>query len=239
MLLPTINRAAEMETYRRLVDGRRADAMIVVRTRAHDERVEFLKERGLPFVTHGRTARPEAHAFIDGDGAAGFCDATHLLASLGHRRIAHLAAPKDFMFARLRRRGWLAGLGEHDLTSEFEAASEPTELGGYEAARALLARPRPPTALLCATDSIAVGALRALKEAGLEAGQDVAVIGHDNLPSAAFTDPPLSTMEIDAPDVGRELAELLMARLGGRDPRDLQTVLPVRQVPRATHATPH
>jgi LacI family transcriptional regulator len=93
----------------------------------------------------------------------------------------------------------------------------------------------PPTALLCATDSIAIGALSALKEMGLKAGRDIALIGHDNLPSAAFTDPPLSTMEIAAPDVGRQLAEMLIARLGGRDSRELQIILPVRQVPRATH----
>ena len=67
------------------------------------------------------------------------------------------------------------------------------------------------------------------------AGRDIAVIGHDNLPSAAFTDPPLSTMEIAASDVGRQLAEMLIARLGGRAASELQTILPVRQVPRMTH----
>jgi LacI family transcriptional regulator len=63
----------------------------------------------------------------------------------------------------------------------------------------------------------------------------VAVIGHDNLPASAFTDPSLSTMETDAADVGRHLAEILIARLGGEAPDRLQIVLPVRQVPRASH----
>ena len=117
----------------------------------------------------------------------------------------------------------------------MEYAAQPNEAGGYEAAKWLLDQPQAPTSLLCATDSIAIGALSALKERGLVAGRDVAVIGHDNLPSGAYTDPPLSTMEIAAPDVGRQLADMLIARLGGRDPRELQTILPVRQVPRATH----
>ncbi|MBZ6076261.1 LacI family DNA-binding transcriptional regulator [Microvirga puerhi] len=235
MLLPTMSPAAEMETYRRLVDGGRADAVIVVRTRRHDERVTFLKERGIPFVTHGRTAESSEHAFVDGDGEAGFHDAVQLLASLGHRRIAHIAAPQDLTFAYLRRNGWLAGLEAEDLAERAEYGALPTESGGYEAAQHLLQQPSPPTALLCATDSMATGALSALKERGLVAGRDVAVIGHDNLPSAAFTDPPLSTMEIAVPDVGRQLAEMLIARLGGRDPRDLQTILPLRQILRATH----
>ena len=82
---------------------------------------------------------------------------------------------------------------------------------------------------------MAIGALSALKERGFTDGREIAVIGHDNLPSAAFTDPPLSSMEIADPDVGRQLAEMLIARLGGREAGELQTILPVRQVPRATH----
>lgn len=235
MLLPTAGRAKEMETYRRLLDGRRADAVIVVRTRLDDERVAFLKERGIPFVTHGRTARPDEHAFIDGDGEAGFREAARNLASLGHRHIAHIAAPQDLTFAHLRRKGWLAALEEVGFSEPLEYTVLPTEAGGYEAAQWLMQQSTPPTALLCATDSMAIGALSALKERGLVAGRDIAVIGHDNLPAAAFTDPPLSTMEIAAPDVGRQLAEMLMARLNGRDSRELQTILPVRQVPRTTH----
>lgn len=238
MLLPTTSREAEMETYRRLIDGGRADAIIVVRTQLEDERVSFLRERGIPFVTHGRTAGCEEHAFVDGDGEAGFREATRMLSSLGHRRIAHIAAPQDLTFAYLRRRGWLAGLEEEGLADAPECTAAPTEAGGHAAAVRLLEQPSPPTAMLCATDSIAIGVLSALKERGLRAGRDVSVIGHDNLPSAAFVDPPLSTMEIAAPDVGKQLAEMLIARLGGRDCRELQTILPVRQVPRATHGTP-
>jgi LacI family transcriptional regulator len=235
MLLPTAGRAGEMDTYRRLLDGRRTDAVIVVRTRLEDERVGFLKERGIPFVTHGRTARSEEHAFIDGDGEAGFRDAARQLVASGHRRIAHIAAPQDLTFAHLRRKGWLAALEEVGSSEPLEYTAQPTEAGGYEATQWLLQQGAPPTALLCATDSMAIGALSALRERGLAAGRDIAVIGHDNLPSAAFTDPPLSSMEIAAPDVGRQLAEMLIARLGGRDGRELQTILPVRQVPRATH----
>jgi LacI family transcriptional regulator len=121
MLLPSAGRVSEMDTYRRLADSRRADAFIVLRTRLEDERVAYLQQRGVPFVTHGRTGRPDNHAFIDGDGAAGFAAATGLLAELGHRRIAHVAAPQNFTFAHLRRCGWAAALAEHGM---------PCDLGG-------------------------------------------------------------------------------------------------------------
>jgi LacI family transcriptional regulator len=82
---------------------------------------------------------------------------------------------------------------------------------------------------------MAIGALSALKDLGLAAGRDVAIIGHDNLPASAFTDPPLSTMEIAAPDVGRQLAEMLIARLGGAPADGLRTILPIRQISRGSH----
>jgi LacI family transcriptional regulator len=235
MLVPTPRGSREIETCRRLIEGHRADAMIVVRTHRDDERVAYLLECGIPFVTHGRTAHAELHASIDGDGEAAFCDATLLLAGLGHRRIAHIAAPGAYNFAHLRRTGWRLGMQRADLEADAEAEGEPTENGGYHAACRLLDRPARPSALLCATDSMAIGALRALRERKLAAGRDIAVIGHDNIPAAAFTDPPLSTMEIAAHEVGQRLAALLLRRLGGAEPRDLQEILPIHQVLRATH----
>ncbi len=237
MLLPTVGPEAELALCRRLVEGRRADALIVVRTRRDDARIRLLLESGLPFVAHGRT-RLDRHAFVDGDGAAGFRSATERLAALGHRRIAHVTAPQELTFAHLRRSGWkdaMAGLG---LDASAEASGAPTEQGGYDAAQSLLRAQAAPTAFLCATDSMALGAMRALRERGLRPGLDAAVVGHDNLPASAFAEPPLSTMEIDAPDIGRELADLVIARIGGADIRDLQRVLPVRQVPRATEGPP-
>ena len=116
MLLPTAGRAGEMDTYRRLLDGRRADAVIVVRTRLEDERVAFLKERGIPFVTHGRTARPE-RACLHRRRRRGRLPGRRPRSSraLGHRRIAHIAAPQDLTFAHLRRKGWLNRLSKKQV----------------------------------------------------------------------------------------------------------------------------
>ena len=238
-MLPTQDADSELAGLRRLVEGRRADAVILLRTLRADPRVAFLSERGIPFVTHGRTEAPIAHAFIDGDGEQGFHDATRMLLDLGHERIAHLAAPQEFMFAMLRRSGWhqqmvAAGLG----AKAVEYVCAPTETGGRSGAIKLLQLPKRPTALLCATDAMAIGALHAAKEMDLTPGRDISIIGHDGLPSGEFTDPPLTTMAIDASDIGERLADLLVRRLAGVAPGELQEVHPVRQVPRRTHAPP-
>ncbi len=234
VLAPTPRGMNELEICRRLVDGQRVEAMIVMRTRCDDERVTFLQSRGIPFVTHGRTDAAVPHAFFDGDGESAFREAALRLAEAGHRRIAHIAGPHDLTFARLRRRGWQTALADAGLDPSFLAEAAPDERGGYEAAQMLLAGHRRPTAFLCAMDAIAIGAMHALRERGLEPGRDVAVIGHDNVPAGAFMRPALSTMQI-AGDGGLRLASLLLERIGGRAAAELQEIAPVAFVPRETH----
>lgn len=227
----------ELKTYRRMVEGRRTDGLIVVRTRRDDARVRWLLEQDFPFVTMGRTDVPGEFPFVDGDGEAAFRQATERLVALGHRRIALVGAPSAFTFAGLRRDGYRAAMAAAGLEPmECEAAAD--EEGGCAAGLDLLGRADRPTALLCATDRIAYGAMRAVRRLGLEIPADVSVIGHDNLPASAFTDPPLTTMELPIAETGELLAEMLLARIGGTDPHVLQSIRPVRFVDRASTAPP-
>lgn len=227
----------EMKMYRRLVQERRADALIVVRTRRDDPRVQYLTAQKFPFVTLGRTdcARPYAH--VDGDGEAGFRLATERLYRLGHRRIAHLAAPSAFNFALLRRRGYSEAMKAAALEA-FVVEDAASEEGGYRAAKVALAAAARPTALLCATDRMAIGAMRAARELKLSVPRDLSIVGHDNLPATAFTDPPLSTMELPIAETGTRLAEMTLARIGGADPRELSYLRPIEMIDRRSIAPP-
>src|SRR5262249_44407705 len=152
LMLPTTSPEAELASLQRLVEARRVDALILVRTRVSDRRVALLQAAGVPFITHGRTRAAEPHASIDGDGERGFHDATTNLVELGHRRIAHIAGPADFMFARFRRRGWQNGMRAAGLAADLVyEVSAPTEVEGRSGARHLLTSKSKPTALLCAT----------------------------------------------------------------------------------------
>ena len=224
----------ERAVYQRLVDGRRTDGLIVARTRRDDQRIRYLAAARFPFVAIGRTETRLAYAHVDGDGESAFRAATERLIALGHRRIAFVAAPSAFTFGKLRRRGWAAAMKSAGLRHDAGIESELTEFGGLAAARALLATTPRPTALLCATDRIAIGAMRAVKELKLEVGRDVSVVGHDNISAAAFTDPGLSTMELSMVDVGTRVADMLIALIGGADPRDLAEILPVIPIERAS-----
>lgn len=236
VIAPVPNGESELNMCRRFVDGRRVDAMLLVRTKRHDERVEFLQSRGIPFVTNGRTESAVQHPYIDGDGFSGFHAATLRFHRAGHSRIAHIAAPQEYFFAHARRQGWEAAMNQCGLTADLYAERMPTEQGGYEAALALLSGAEKPTAIVCATDEMAIGVQRALRE--VDGGQAVSIIGHDDLPIGAFASPPLSTMRMTGGDLGRSFASLLLRAIAGEAAETLQELHAIEFVDRESHMGP-
>ena len=243
----------ELRAYQHLVHGRRVDGVLVARTRRHDDRISFLLDNNFPFVAHGRTQDPRPYAWVDTDGGAAMAEATERLIALGHRRIALLNALPSFNYALDREAGWRRALRNAGLADTLRAESPPTEAEGESAARSLLQRPTPPTAILCATDRLAAGALRACIGSGLVVGHDVSVIGFDNLPFASYIHPRLTTIEQPVEASGQMMADMLLKLLAGADPALLNATLPTRLIVRAsdgpapnqqettpgeTHATP-
>ncbi|MDE2334897.1 MAG: substrate-binding domain-containing protein [Rhodospirillales bacterium] len=226
--------AEEMEAYRHLVEGRRVDGMLLARTRVRDPRIAYLQQQGMPFAAHGRSITRTPFAHVDVDSEAAFEDATRRLIALGHTRIGLVGAPADYMFARLRHAGWRKALAAAGLPARHHEAAEPTEENGALIARRMLAPATAPTALLCATDRLAVGALHALSLAGLRAGRDVSVIGYDDLPQATYTDPPLTSIAQPIDRAAALLVEMLLALRDGASPATLHHVLPARLIPRGS-----
>lgn len=162
---------------------------------------------------------------------------THLLA-LGHRRIAFIAGARGNVDAEERRRGYRAALraarvAQHPL---MEVDGDFTERGGYVAAQALLKLPAGvrPTAIFAANDSMAIGALSALREMGIAVPGDVAVTGFDDIPIAQYTSPPLTSVHVPILELGERATERLVDRLAGQRRRrrgleTLTTTLVVRQ----------
>jgi LacI family transcriptional regulator len=224
--------AEEMRAYRHLVEARRVEGVLLARTRLADERVEWLQARGVAFVTHGRTRAVRPHAWVDVDGAAAFSAAVHRLAGAGHRRIALLNAPSRYFFAVDRAAGWRAGLAACGLPAAALREAEPTEENGYRLAHDLLAGAEPPTALLCATDRLAVGALHATAAAGLSPGRDVSIIGYDDLPAAGWVRPTLTTFAQPTDEAGARAVDLLLRRIAGEDAAGLNVLLQARLVVR-------
>ncbi len=121
--------------------------------------------------------------------------ATEYLIELGHRQIAAIPPSLDLINGRLRFATWEETLLKHALEPGPWCAADYTYQSGYEAAKYLLATQRPFTALLAGSDTIAFGAMRALREAGLRLPEDVSIVSFDNADLAKFTEPPLTTVD--------------------------------------------
>ena len=228
------------ETYDRLIASRKVDGFIVTRTETHDPRIVYLRQRGVPFVTYGRTENPSQFAWFDMDNWRAIAEATERLANFGHRRIAFITAAGAFNFARERLAGYRAAREALGLDCERvlirRAGLQAAD--GWAAAEALMALDRPPTALICVRDAVAIGAARALGARGLRVGRDVSVIGYDDVPHAAFMDPPLTTYSQESEAAGTRVAEMLLGLIRGRRATDLQELRPARLIERASDGPP-
>jgi LacI family transcriptional regulator len=202
----------EMEAYRSKVQSRRVDGFIVVRTRRHDARIEYLRDENFPFVAFGRTEGDCDFLYVDEDGEFGMRLIADHLVKLGHRRIAFIAAPDELMFAHHRLVGFREGLQTHGITIEESLISvgDLTQSDGYRQACALLDRSDPPTAIAACNDLMAFGAISAAQERGLVVGRDIAITGFDNTPLAEHSHPPLTTVHQPIYQIGGMVCEMLI-----------------------------
>ena len=137
--------------------------------------------------------------------------AAHLI-SLGHRRIAIIKGSARNYDAAERLRGYRLALREAgtEADSSLEREGDFTEAAGYAAAIKLLALRNRPTAIFAANDSMAIGALSALRESGVEIPEEMAVAGFDDIPLARYMDPPLSSVHVPIRELGARAVELLL-----------------------------
>lgn len=167
---------------------------------------------------------------------AGRLAAEHLL-ELGHREMAFIGPAADVHTFRMRERGFFGRLREAglDLPSERLRRAVPSAAGGQEAMRALLALKARPTAVFCANDLLAVGALKACLNARVAVPGEMSIMGCDDIELARVVTPELSTIAVPARELGARAARLLLRRLDrpGETPKPGKP-LPVRLVVRGT-----
>ncbi|MBN3831899.1 substrate-binding domain-containing protein [Burkholderia sp. Ac-20344] len=175
---------AELATYRRIVDGKLVDGLIVARTLGNDPRIAFLQSRKFPYVAYGRSHGSESCVWFDFDNEAGAKMAVQRLIALGHRRIAMISAPLALNFSAQRRVGYLAAMRDAGIAPDPALLVEcPMKRDdGLQAARELLTRAERPTALLVDNNISGGGAYRALVDSGLRLGRDFSLIVYDGVP---------------------------------------------------------
>ncbi len=187
-----------------------------------------------PIVTVDPHAGPPSLPSVHSENLAGAMTATEYLIGLGHRQIGFLAGRPDLESARLREQGFRGAMAAAGLTVDprlirvGEYAPETTE----EPARELLTLAEPPTAIFAANDLSAIETMHVAHSLGLSVPGEVSIIGFDNIPESALTEPPLTTIDQSIQQMGREAVRLLVALIDGTAHGPRQVSLPTRLVVR-------
>ncbi len=220
----------ELSAYRRMVASSRIDGVVLARVLVDDPRIAFLKEVRHPFVAFGRSNAND-YPYIDVDGATGVYRLVGHLIERGHRRIAMILSPRKLAFTATRFEGYQRALHEAGLpiAQQYIVESDLTQEGGCTVAQRLLDLASPPTAIVACNDAMAIGAMQAIRACGLTVGRDIAVAGFDDIPTAAFTDPPLTTVRQPIYDIGRRALDMLICAIR-RQPLDEAHVLLVPEL---------
>lgn len=233
--------AGTLETMGSLRRDRKADGFILPRTMYDDPRVAYLRETETPFVMFGRTRNTDDCAWFDVLGEDAMTDGAIHLAGLGHDRIAFINGSAAYTYGVLRHDGFLRGMKQARLTADpaLIRSDAFSTADGQAAALELLRADAPPTAFVCATDTLALGVYAAAAQLGLTIGQDISVISYDGLPEGATTTPPLTTYAVNFRASGIRLAELLIRRIRGEDPQNLRETVAPTFTQRASTAPPN
>lgn len=237
------------------IGGAMVDGFVAFSLPDDDPLVDAALGRRLPTVFVDQPPRPGVpFVGIDDEGAAR--EAAGHLVGLGHRRFGVLSleltvepaggfADRErreaatYEVSRARLRGYAAALAAAGLPDDFPVyeCAENTREQGRVAAGALLSLEPRPTALLAMSDRLALGVLEAAREMGLSVPGDLSVVGFDDVPDAARSEPPLTTVHQPHVEKGRRAGRLLIERIEGREKEDA-TILPTRLVVRGSSGPP-
>ncbi len=208
--------------YRSLVAAKQIDGMVVLNPRLDDADTHLpeLIESGFPVVLVSSSDYPQAYTVTQTPLMAA---AVNRLIGLGHERIAHITyAPFTYQGALDRLNVYQQTLTEAGLPvrDEWVREGDFSAASGFAQMRSLLEHAPGFTALFAGNDTIALGALAALHQAGLRVPEDVAVVGYDDIPTAAYAVPPLTTVRTNPKEQGRRAGELLIQLIKGERPTE-------------------
>ena len=215
---------AERERVEHHLTNQHIDGVLLLSLHDSDPLPSLLEERGLPFVLGGRPARmlkPAAQPalYVDVDNTGGARRAVEYLFSRGRTRVATITGSQDMGAGLARLTGYQEAVraSGREVDEELIAYGDFSEGSGTAGMRKLLETCPDLDAVFAASDLMAFGALRALREAGRRVPEEVAVIGFDDAPIARQAEPPLTTVFQPVEEMGREMARLLVARIRGEE----------------------
>ncbi|MEM7327584.1 MAG: LacI family DNA-binding transcriptional regulator [Pseudomonadota bacterium] len=204
----------------RFVERHRPAGIIMPPSVSEDESLcEMLRQQRCKFIRIASVDLDAPPVMVRTQDAEGAAQAARHIASLGHKRIAHVHGPKSFRSAHERLAGFRVGLEEFGLALEDELTVEAgyTFESGVRAANKLLSRVDRPTAIFAGNDEMAIGIYSAARKLGLSIPEDLSLVGFDDTPMAARIAPALTTIRLPIRDMGKAAASGLMRLISGEE----------------------
>jgi LacI family transcriptional regulator len=223
-------------SYLRRARHHRVDGIVLMGVDRLDPEVAKLLDAQIPLIGVDIDVTGATATYVASDNVGGARLAVRHLHGLGHRRIATIAGPQDSKPGVDRLVGFHAELQALGLEGrpEYEQVGDWYTDSGEQAMQALLALPEPPTAVFAAADLMAVGAMKAAREAGLSVPEDLAVVGFDDIQLASLIDPALTTVRQDKVGLGRAAAWALLKQIENPELTSAALTLPVELVVRTS-----
>ncbi len=214
MLGSTERNPQDEPEYIRLLTERHVEGILFARPSTepdHHYLISLLRD-GVPVVTTAYHLPGETLTVVDVDNVDGALQATRCLLEHGHHQVAMITGPAIWKSVNDRTRGYTLALEKAGIAVDPSLIAEGnwSYQGGYQAMQELLARGRPFSAVFAQNDRMAIGAMRALREAGRRAPHSVSVVGYDDIPVAEYCDPPLTTIRQPMRQVGEVATRLLI-----------------------------
>ena len=244
-----IDRAARTGGYHLLVSGShndrqeiqaavqamhgRVDGLIVMSPGLEPRAMVAGLPRRLPFVLLNCDLGENGFDAVNVDNYGGAKEMVRHLLGLGHTRVAIISGARDNSDARERLRGYRDAIAEAgiEMSVELQVEGDFTESSGHRAAGRLLELDPLPTAVFASNDSMAIGALSAFREAGVDVPEEMAVAGFDDIPIARYVSPPLSSVHVPIRGLGVRAVERLLESMADGRERTVE-ILPTRLVVR-------
>ncbi len=237
LVFTVMSRPEDQDRFLAYAAGGHVDGVLLLSLHGRDQLPQRLESLGVPTVLSGRPLSGGRRLwYVDSDNVGGGELATNYLLDSGRSHVATVTGPLDMCAGQDRLAGYRSAVeaaGRH-YDESLVSVGDFTTVGGYDATRALLERRPDVDAIFAASDLAAIGVLRALRESGRRVGDDVTVIGFDDIPAAADQQPPLTTVKQPIAALGTAMTRLLLDRIEGLQGLHRRTVLPVELVRRET-----
>jgi LacI family transcriptional regulator len=215
ILCNTDESSAKQDDYLQVLLQKRVDGILFVPAASAAEPVDLVQRQGVPIVVLDRQVPGAQVDVVRGDSEGGAYQLTRHLLDLGHRCISILSGPETVSTSVERVTGYCRALREAGLDEDAERVQYGlfTQQSGYRSAQEALERAPRPTALFAGNNFIAIGALRALRNAGLRVPEDISLVSFDDLTPDLLIEPFLTVADQPAYEMGRQATQLLVDRL--------------------------